>query len=195
MTLDIQLITILSMIIGGFYLGIAHETYRRFTPYWKHHTFLVYFLEVSFWLSQTGILFFLLYKVNAGELRLYIFAACLLGYSIYQVVAATIYKKLLELMIRFIVSIYRGCRKVIQILLITPLKWLFNLLLMILIVSGQVILKLIMIVLLPIKWIAQLIYRLLPMKIKKIISKREGFYSIMKNIYKRLRKFIPFKRR
>ncbi|HLR74797.1 MAG TPA: spore cortex biosynthesis protein YabQ [Virgibacillus sp.] len=195
MTLDVQLITMLSMIIGGFYLGMAHDTYRRFAPYWKEKTFFVYLFEISFWLSQTGILFFLLYKVNAGELRLYIFAACLLGFSIYQVVAANIYKKVLEFVIRIIVAIYRWCRKVIQVLLITPLKWIFHIILTLILFSGQVVIKLLMIVFLPVKWLIQLIYHLLPKKIKKNIPKSEGLYSIIENIYIKLRKFFSFKRR
>lgn len=183
------------MIIGGFYLGMAHDTYRRFAPYWKEKTFFVYLFEISFWLSQTGILFFLLYKVNAGELRLYIFAACLLGFSIYQVVAANIYKKVLEFVIRIIVAIYRWCRKVIQVLLITPLKWIFHIILTLILFSGQVVIKLLMIVFLPVKWLIQLIYHLLPKKIKKNIPKSEGLYSIIENIYIKLRKFFSFKRR
>jgi len=195
MTLNIQLITMMTMIIGGFYLGMAHDTFRRFTPYWKKNTILVYFMEISFWLSQTAILFFLLYKANAGELRLYIFAACLLGFSMYQVIAAKLYKRILEVVIRFVIVIYRGCRKIVQALLITPIKWIVSFLLMTLLWIGQTTFKVLIIVLLPIKWILQFIYRMLPEKIKIIIRKCAGVYSIVENIWYKLKKCIPSKRR
>src|SRR5690625_5859173 len=75
MTLNVQFLTMLFMVVSGFYLGIALETFRRFSPLWRHRPVLVYIFEVSFWLIQTFIIFYVLYKVNAGELRVYIFLA------------------------------------------------------------------------------------------------------------------------
>src|SRR5699024_11891782 len=37
-------------------------------------------LELGFWFIQTAVLFYILFKVNEGELRIYVFLACLLGY-------------------------------------------------------------------------------------------------------------------
>lgn len=173
----------LSMVLGGFYLGVAYETYRHFTPYWKHRPFFVYFLETSFWLSQTGLLFFLLYKVNAGELRLYIFFACLLGFSIYQVVAAPIYRKILDYIIRMTVMILR----MFHAILIRPLIWLFSFSLSILRFIGRVVQGMFSIVLIPMKGLGQFVYRLLPVK---IIRKIKGVYSTIENIYNRAKAFI-----
>src|SRR5690625_3852109 len=100
MTLDEQLLTMFNMIIGGFYLGVAYDTYRWFTPYFKERTFLVYFLEITFWLLQSSLLFFLLYQTNDGQLRLYVFLACLLGFSIYKACVAPFYNRLLTQMMK-----------------------------------------------------------------------------------------------
>src|SRR5690625_2595285 len=118
MTLQVQFLTMISMIIGGFYLGMARDTFRRFSSYWSQRKFLRYFFEVSFWMIQAFLMFYILYRVNAGELRAYIFIACMLGFSIYQVVFAVLYKKILEIIIRILLITYRFCMKVIQIFII-----------------------------------------------------------------------------
>src|SRR5699024_4293439 len=100
MTLHVQLLTMIFMVLSGLYLGMALETFRRFSPLWRKNKFLVYFLEICFWLVQTLIIFYVLYRVNAGELRLYIFVACLLGFATYQALIASLYKRLLEQVVK-----------------------------------------------------------------------------------------------
>src|SRR5690625_1289933 len=90
MTLSTQFITMLAMTSGGFYLGVVLDTFRRFASSWKNRIIFSYVMETSFWLTQVIILFYVLFRVNGGELRLYIFLACLLGFTIYQVLAAKI---------------------------------------------------------------------------------------------------------
>lgn len=125
MTLSTQFLTLITMALSGFYLGIAQETFRRFTVYWKGRLFLTYFLEILFWMMQAGILFYILYRVNQGELRIYIVLASLFGFSAYQALAKQVYKRLLERLIRIFKAIYQGIEKLIKILLISPLRWIF----------------------------------------------------------------------
>lgn len=193
MTLQEQFTTITYMIFAGIYLGMTLETYRRFSPIWKHRKVLVYCLEVCFWLIQTFILFYLLYLANYGELRLYVFIACLLGFSIYKALLAPSYQKILESIIQFIIWIYQLVRKVIQLFIIAPIQWLFGMLLKILQGLVIVIFALLKLFFLPIKWLGQLIYWLLPKKMQQFFNKFPHFYSIMKNTLKKWLKF--FKRR
>lgn len=87
--------------------------------------FNVFFLEILFWMMQAGILFYILYRVNQGELRIYIVLASLFGFSAYQALAKQVYKRLLERLIRIFKAIYQGIEKLIKILLISPLRWIF----------------------------------------------------------------------
>lgn len=187
------------MILGGFYLGIALDTFRRFSPYWKEKRILTYLMEICFWLTQTFILFYVLFKVNFGELRVYVFAACLLGFAIYQVIASTLYKKLLEKFLQLILSIYQFCKKVINILIITPIKWMIQGIIVIamflLRITSSLLLFIAKMIYIPLKWILLGIYRLLPKKVRNIIHKIAGFYSIMENTCKRWAKRIISKRR
>src|SRR5690606_28472217 len=90
---------------------------------------LTYFMEICFWLTQTIILFYVLFKVNSGEIRFYVFIACLLGFSMYQVLAAKIYKRLLEVIIRMITSVYNFFKRLVQVLFIRPVIWIVTLVL------------------------------------------------------------------
>lgn len=199
MTLDVQFLTIIIMTISGFYLGIARDTFLRFSPSWSHHKLLVYLLEVCFWVSQTVILFFVLYLVNAGELRFYVFAACLLGFSMYQVMAANLYKKLLERFISVVISIYQMCKKMVQVLLITPVRWIIITCISIILFIWQLVYKIILILIKivywPIKLISTFIFRLLPESYQKKLHKIAGFYSTMKNTCIDTLKKIKFTRR
>ncbi|WP_309228234.1 spore cortex biosynthesis protein YabQ [Virgibacillus saliphilus] len=194
-----QFATMIAMVLGGFYLGIIQETFRRFTPYWKEKVIFSYVMEVSFWLTQTVILFYVLFRVNGGEIRVYIFAACLLGFAMYQVFAAGIYKRILERIIRIVAAIYRFFANVVQALILTPITWMVKLIIgIVLWIAGlfaSILLFLLKLVYVPIKWILQKIYRLLPEKIQKFLYKLAGIYSIIKNIYNKCRKYMTFKRR
>ncbi|MGY0694535.1 spore cortex biosynthesis protein YabQ [Virgibacillus sp. FSP13] len=199
MTLNVQFMTMIVMIISGFYLGIIQETFRRFKPHWKDNKFFVYFMEVAFWLSQVLLVFYVLFLVNAGELRFYVFLALFLGFSIYQALAAPLYKWLLEHLIRIIVTCYRFMERLIQILIITPIKYMIKLFVTLVLLIVQFITTLILfvakVIFFPIRWIFTIIYRLLPRNIQNFFHKLAGFYSTIKNISKKGMKYLKFKRR
>lgn len=199
MTLTVQFATMIAMVLGGFYLGIIQETFRRFTPYWKEKVIFSYIMEVSFWLTQTVILFYVLFRVNGGEIRVYIFAACLLGFAMYKVFAAGMYKRLLEGIIRVASAIFRFFANLVQALIITPITWIVKLVASIVLwIAGllaSILLFLFKLVFAPIKWTLQKLYGLLPEKIQNFLYKLAGIYSIMKNIYIKCRKYMTFKRR
>lgn len=180
MTLNVQLLTMAFMILGGFYLGIALETFRRFSSLWRHRPILVYTFEISFWLIQTFIIFYVLYRVNSGELRVYIFIACLLGFSIYQALAASLYRVILEFIIQMLTVFLRTTRRVGHVLIVSPIGWIIRTILMGVWIILWILVQLIFIALLPLKWLIQFVYYLLPQKIKKLFNKKVDFYSILK---------------
>ncbi|HLS59825.1 MAG TPA: spore cortex biosynthesis protein YabQ [Virgibacillus sp.] len=195
MTLTVQFTTMIAMVLCGFYFGIALDTLRRFTPYWRDSRFMTYFMEISFWFTQTLFLFYVLYVVNAGELRVYVFVACFLGYSVYQVVAANIYKKVLEVIIQLIQSIYQFCKKVGETLIFRPIKWTFSIILRILRMCSSIIFYIVNLIFVPFRWFLQLLNFLLPKKITKYFNKIAQFYSILKRRSVNWVKYIMSKRR
>ncbi|MGF7015773.1 spore cortex biosynthesis protein YabQ [Ornithinibacillus bavariensis] len=197
MTLSVQFITMISMITGGIYLGMALDTFRRFQRHWKHNVFFLYFMEISFWLTQTFILYYTLYSVNAGELRVYVFVACLLGFATYQALLSNLYKRILERIISIMLRIYQFFTKLLQWTVVAPIKYIFRLLFASVILLFNTILIVIgftlKILFLPIKWIAMLVYRLLPKKIKLFLHHLAGFCSKIQNICKRCLTYITSK--
>lgn len=197
MTLSIQFMTMIAMVSSGFYLGIINDTYRRFTPYWKHKITIKYLMEICFWASQTILLFYVLFRVNGGELRFYIFAACLLGFAMYQVFAAAIYKKILEQIIQVITAIFRFFARLVQAVIIAPIKWILLLIFTVILwmakVIGSILLFLAKLLFAPIKWVTQTIFHMLPKNFQKYLHKIAGFYSTITNIVYKWMKYM-FKR-
>jgi len=197
--LDIQFVTMLVMMLGGFYLGMALDTFRRFSPYWRRPLWLLFVMEAGFWLSQTAFLFYLLFRANHGELRVYIFVACLLGFAAYQALAKKLYKRILEHLIRAVAALIRFVRRVIEILLITPIKGLFTIVIAILLFLIQAVLTvlqfLLKVILLPFKWIFAIVWRLLPKSAKNFVHKIANLYSTIKARCIKCLKWFRFKRR
>ncbi|QTN01274.1 spore cortex biosynthesis protein YabQ [Sediminibacillus dalangtanensis] len=199
MTLSVQFAAILLMMAGGVYVGAAIDTFRRFERSWKHRVLFSYGMEISFWLLQTLILFYLLYKVNQGELRFYIFLALLCGFATYKALFEHLYQRLLEKLIGFLIALYRFFARLFNGLIIQPIIWLFRLLLMLLTGIGTVLIWLLTVIgkvcVFPFRLLLQLIWMLLPKAIKKYLHTLAGFYSKIKNMLRKWRQFMHKKRR
>src|SRR5699024_169239 len=189
MTLDTQFITMLSMVLGGMYLGFATETFRRISVIWKERQALTYLLEIGYWIIQTCILFFLLYQVNDGELRLYIFLACLLGYSIYQVMFKSIYQRVLEFFIKLIVALTRGLIRIIVTLIIRPVSWIVQAAVKVAAYVSRLLYRVLLFVLYvlfyPVRLLLFVLRKLLPERVLHKISKSLSFCSTIINKFKK----------
>lgn len=191
--------TMISMILGGFFVGVALETFRRFSLTWKNNIILVFFMEICFWLIQSFVLFYILFRVNGGEIRIYVIVAGFLGFAIYKAMVATLYKRILERLISIIVSIYRFFARMINGIIIIPVKFIIQLLITCLrwVFKGIILIVtfLLTIVFGPIFWIFKKIYHFLPKRVQNILFKLAGLYSTIESITIKVVKFLKFKRR
>lgn len=199
MTLDVQFITMLSMVIGGIYVGFANELFRRLSVIWRNNTLFIYIFEVLFWLMQTGILFYALYRVNHGEIRFYIFLAFLLGFSIYIVLFQTFFRRFLEVLIRIVKKVTQVVVRTVQILIIEPIKWTAMLIYKVLLFSFRLLVNASLIILkllfYPFRLLWKLIEPILPQNILNFINKSINFCStIVYKLKKRVEAFV-FRRR
>ncbi|WP_054709777.1 spore cortex biosynthesis protein YabQ [Bacillus sp. JCM 19041] len=128
MVLTVQFYTMLSMAAMGIWLGAAIDTYSRFTLERHYFNLKTALIDLLFWLLQALIVFFVLFKANLGEVRIYVFMAILCGYAGYQALLKGIYVQLLERAIRFIKALYRFIVMLINVLLYQPIKWILRLL-------------------------------------------------------------------
>jgi spore cortex biosynthesis protein YabQ len=186
----------LSMIGMGSLFGAIFDTYQRFLDRPNRKSWIVFINDLLFWVIQALIIFYILFLVNNGELRFYIFIALLCGFAAYQSLFKGIYLKLLEVMINGVIALYQFFRRAFQLLIYKPVAGIIQLLISIIILLGRgtfslvkFILKVLLFILkvlwVPIAKIIIIIWKLLPKSIKKYVeklyNKTAGFFMEIKN--------------
>ena len=190
MSLTIQLYTMLSMIGMGAWIGAALDTYQRFLQRPRRKRWIVFIYDILFWIVQALFVFYVLLLVNEAELRIYVFLALLCGFAAYQSLLKAVYMKMLNFLIYIFVQTIQFFVRIIKLLMIKPviiiaqlfiafILFLFRVLLSI----GHVLWKMAIWILLfmwkvffwPVRFIASLIWKLLPNRVKLFITKHVGF--------------------
>lgn len=204
MTLSTQFITMLAMIGMGSYFGAALDTYNRFLQRSRRKKWIVFINDLLFWLLQALIIFYVLFLVNKGEIRFFIFIALLCGFAAYQSLIKQLYLRLLELAIFIFVSTYKFIVKTIQMLIIRPLQSLFLLVISMVAMIGRglfVLAKFVFMILTfivrtllsPIRGLLFFFWKLMPKNIKKFVEK---LYNKVAGFIHRLKKYVvSFKNR
>ena len=111
MSLTTQFYTMIAMIAMGGYFGAIMDTYGRLFQRSKQKLWLLFISDILFLILQTLLIFYVLYLVNNGEIRFYIFIALLCGFAFYQSLLKKLYNKFLEYIINIIVKIYKLGKK------------------------------------------------------------------------------------
>lgn len=114
------------MVGAGLFLGISLDTYFRLRGKLKGSVLLL-IQDLLFWLLSGLIIFLWLLKVNGGEVRLYLFAAIAFGFVLYRRFLGTYYRRLLNLTIHVILSLYRFIITLISLVIIRPVRLLIML--------------------------------------------------------------------
>ncbi|MEH7251221.1 spore cortex biosynthesis protein YabQ [Neobacillus niacini] len=196
MTLSTQFLTMLSMIGMGSLFGAMFDTYQRFLDRTNRKSWIVFLNDLLFWVIQALIIFYILFLVNNGELRFYIFVALLCGFAAYQGLFKGIYLKLLEMMINTVIAIYRFMRRAFQLIIYKPVLGLFQLVISIIILLGRgiyslfkfvlkVLLFILKVIWVPFVKIILILWKFLPKGIKKYVeklyNKTAGIFMEIKN--------------
>lgn len=196
MTLSTQFMTMIAMIGMGSYFGASLDTYNRFLQRSKRKTWIVFCNDILFWLMQGLSIFYVLFIVNKGELRVYIFLALFCGFAAYQSLFKKAYLRLLEIVISMVISIYQFLVKVFRNVIYKPIYSLILMLISITIMLGKgllalakgilkVLLFILRVILKPVEWLGYLFWNLLPKRIKKLVEKLynkiAGFFHKTKN--------------
>ena len=179
-------------------MELPSDTYNRFLKRAQRKHWIVFVNDVLFWLMQGLIIFYVLFIVNKGELRFYIFIALVCGFATYQSLMKRIYLKWLEMVISWIVSIWRFLVKLFLHLIYRPLLSLFSLLISLIIALGRGLFALILfigraswwiikLVLAPIRMVLLILWKLLPKIIKKNVEK---LYNKNAGFFKKIKKYV-----
>lgn len=196
MTISAQFLTMLAMIGMGSFFGAALDTYNRFLQRSKRKSWIVFCNDILFWTLQALFIFYVLYLVNKGELRFYIFIALICGFAAYQSLLKRGYMKVLESIIRMVVLLYRFLIKVIIHMVYRPIYALVMMILTVLLLLGRgivglarfllrVLLFLLRVLLTPLQWIFKIIWNFIPKNVQKrfikLYNKGAGFLRKFKN--------------
>ncbi len=185
MTLTVQFYTMVAMVAMGVWLGIAMDTYSRFLHPSKKKSMWLYANDVVFWLLQGLLIFYVLYVVNEGELRLYVFLALLCGYAAYRALLQPLYRSVLERIIIIITGLIHFVRTLFIHIVYRPvrfiLKVLLSLCMMVVSIGTTIFWFIIKLFWVPLKWIFFLIWKLIPRSIRNALIKVAGFADKIKN--------------
>ncbi len=188
MTLTVQFYTIVSMMLMGVFVGAAVDTYGRFM-HPSRWSIALFFSDILFWIVQGLLIFFVLLKVNEGEIRFYVFLALICGFAMYRALFQRLFNHVLNILIRFFNAFIRGAVKVVNTIILNPVKFTFRLLFRILIFfgGGFVAFGLFITRLLGsiMKWFGRFIWHFTPDFVKKQLEKVAGIPKVVQNKIKK----------
>ncbi|HEO8421947.1 spore cortex biosynthesis protein YabQ [Niallia sp. FSL W8-0635] len=199
MTLSTQFMTMLAMVSMGLFFGISLDTYQYFLKRPIRKRSIVFIHDILFWILQALLMFYVLFLVNKGEVRIYLVLALLLGFAMYKSLFQALYLRLLRKIISFCVHSYRFFIKVLVNVIYKPIKSIILFLLSIIIAFGKGLMALvssiirvlrfiIRILFKPIEWLLSLLWLIVPKKgklfVERISSKLAGYYFKIKKYLK-----------
>ncbi|WP_018663683.1 spore cortex biosynthesis protein YabQ [Heyndrickxia acidiproducens] len=203
MSLTVQFYTMLAMIAMGSFFGCALDTYNRFLKRSERKRWIVFIHDILFWLCISLLLFYVLFMVNSGEVRFYIFVALFCGFAAYQALLKRIYLSILEWWIQAAVSIARMITRLFRLVIFNPARWLILGLAALVLGTGRafyaivkglakVILWILKIIFKPAIWIGTAIWHFVPEPAKKffadLFANVAGVWGFLKNIVMKAKK-------
>jgi spore cortex biosynthesis protein YabQ len=126
MTLHLQFATMGMMLLGGLYLGGLFDLYRVLAHHFRMPRYAYYFWDILFWILGTLLIFKLLYDINWGQVRLFIFIGLLVGMGLYFWLFSGLVVKIVLKFIQFARTLIRIGMQLVKIFIITPVLWLFR---------------------------------------------------------------------
>lgn len=107
-------------------LGTLYDLYRVLAGQLKVPLWLKAPLDLLYWLIGTVVVFYLLYESNQGEVRPFVFLAIGIGICFYFGLLSRIVIRIFLWLIRAVISTYRFVLRMIDVLIVTPIVWLYR---------------------------------------------------------------------
>lgn len=167
MTLYVQIESMVAVLLLGLLFGAWFDTYLRFVRKHKRKRIRIFISDIFFFISYGLVFFYIVYLVNEGNLRFYLFLANLLGLSIYHVLFRKYFLNFLEFLLRFVLRLYIAIKNVLRLIFIEPIRYILKLL----VLFAMIISKVILFLLRPIQLLFyHTVWKYTPQKVKKRIK-------------------------
>lgn len=125
------------MFVCGHLLGGILDLYRVVTGQLRMARWLVPMFDVLYWLAAMVLVFRILYWVNLGEVRLFIFLGLLAGFAVYYVLFSTHIIRFVHRLLRWLVALARFLARLFRVFIIMPLAFIGRTLLAVLMFFGS----------------------------------------------------------
>lgn len=127
MSLDIQFQLMIHVTLYGMFVGITYDCFRLFKDELKNQI-VQYIIMISFWLIQFPLTFVYIYQVNEGIFHLYILPFLFIGaWCYFKFMRQNLHNDLENLGISIFV-ILNFIKKLVNILVISPILFIYKLL-------------------------------------------------------------------
>ena len=128
MDLQQQYATITLMLLSGALMGAIYDVYRTSVKEWRFLRRFSALWDILFWLLATVFVFTMLLGANHGEVRPVVFLLLGAGWWLYALTLRILVVAVTTQVIRGILAVLRFFAGLFRILVITPLRFLFQLL-------------------------------------------------------------------
>jgi len=125
-SIKIQAITMLLMVGCGMTMGLLYDTYRVMKGQTGLRGWLVIICDLLFWASCIFLVFGTLLRVNEGIVRIYLFIGMGIGTWIYFGLFTSFYIKWLLRLINLVKAIYRFMVRLVHVLVVKPLVFIYQ---------------------------------------------------------------------
>lgn len=126
MSLQVQFFTLFTMFASGGGLGAAFDVYRVLAGALRLPRWMYALLDLVYWLIATVLVFYVLLHSNFGEVRMFVFIGLCLGVWVYFGLFSRATVALLQWIIRLLITLYEWVKRLIEVLVITPIVWLYK---------------------------------------------------------------------
>lgn len=181
MSIGVQFQTLFSMAVCGLLMGMGYDTYQVFRQKGRFPAWLVFLLDVAFWLVSVWFVFWILAYVNNGVVRFPIFLGLFGGAWLYFLLGSKMYIRFLQAAIRFCQWLYRTVLLIFDTLIVRPVLFVYRVIGMLLAFVLQIVMT-----------ILQFIWKIVQIPIapvrkwghnvsRKIHHRGKGFWTNVKN--------------
>ena len=115
-----QVYVFIAFILNGFLIGIIFDCFRILRKSFKTPDFVTYIEDILFGIITGLLILYSILKFNNGELRLFLFIGIFLGLLLYLLVFSKVF-------IKTSVFIISTIKKIINYIIIIPIKFIYKL--------------------------------------------------------------------
>lgn len=115
-----QVYVFIAFILNGFLIGIIFDCFRILRKSFKTSDIVTYIEDILFGIITGLLILYSIFKFNNGELRLYLFLGVFLGLLLYFLIFSKVF-------IKISVTVICVIKKIVNIVIIIPIKFISNL--------------------------------------------------------------------